>query len=107
MSAFDDMIAASMDESESVFGTTSWTMDGKGYAGTLNEYEGEQDVELDGILGSYNATLMCQKPQFKMLAKPLQRTLNGKLVMIDGVQYKVARVAVDSASVTLGLRIAR
>lgn len=107
MSAFDDMIEAGMEDFESITGSTSFTMDGKSYAGSLNEYEGEQEVDLDGVMGMYNATLVCQKPQFRLIAKPLHKTLNGKTLALDGVSYKVARVAVDSASVTLGLRIAR
>lgn len=107
MSAFDDMIAAGMEDFESVTGSTAFTMDGKAYSGSLNEYEGEQEIDLDGVMGMYNATLLCQKAQFRLIAKPLHRTLSGKTLALDGVSYKVARVAVDSASVTLGLRIAR
>lgn len=107
MSAFDDMIAAGMEDFESVTGSTAFTMDGKAYSGSLNEYEGEQEIDLDGVMGMYNATLLCQKPQFKMIAKPLHKTLNGKIITLDSINYKVDRVAVDSTSVTLGLRIAR
>jgi hypothetical protein len=101
------MIAAGMADAEDIFGGTSFTLEGKTYLGILNEYEGEQEIELDGMLASYNATLVCQKPQFKLLAKPLQSTLRNKTITIDGVNYKVSRVAVDSGSVTLGLRIQR
>ena len=107
MSAFDDMIAAGLDEAESLFGTTAFSHDGRTYQGLLNEYAGEQEVEIGGILGNYNATLVCQKPQFRLVAKPLQKTLNGALITIEAVGYRIERVAVDSASVTLGLRIAR
>ncbi len=63
MSAFDDMIAAGLDEAESLFGTTPFTLDGRPFQGVLNEYA--------------------------------------------GVGYRIERVAVDSASVSMGLRIAR
>jgi len=96
-----------MDEASGVFGETSWTMDGKAYSGVLNEYEGEQEVELDGMLASYSATLVCSKGQFVRLTKPLQSTFRNKTIAIESVNYKVARVAVDSSSVTIGLRIAR
>lgn len=107
MSAFEDMIAAGMGEAEDVFGNTTFTLDAKAYTGILNEYEGEQEVELDGVLGNYNATLVCQKPQFRFVAKPLQKTLHEKVITLDGLTYVVSRAAVDSNSVTLGLRIQR
>lgn len=107
MSDFSDFVDFGMDDASDVFGVTSWTMDGKAYNGVLNEYEGEQEVELDGMLASYSATLVCSKSQFVRLAKPLQSTFRNKTIIIDSVSYKVARVAVDSSSVTIGLRIAR
>lgn len=107
MSAFSDMIDAGMGEAEDIFGGTSFVLDSRSYSGILNEYEGEQEMELDGMLGTYNATLVCQKAQFRMVTKPLQKTLNGKIITLDGLGYVVARVAVDSSSVTLGLRIQR
>ena len=107
MSAFDDMISAGLEETEGLFGATSFTLDGRPYQGVLNEYAGDQEVEIGGILGNYNATLVCRKPQFALMTKPLQRTLNGVLVNIDGLGYRIERVSVDSASITLGLRIAR
>lgn len=107
MSAFDDMIAAGMESAEGLFGSTPFSLEGRNYEGVLNEYAGEQEVEIGGILGSYSATLVCQKPQFRLHAKPLQKTLNGALITIEGIGYRIERVAVDSASVTLGLRIAR
>lgn len=107
MSAFDDMIDAGLNESSEVFGRTSFVYAGKTYEGLLNEYAGEQEVELDGVLGTFNATLVCTKGQFRLLAKPLQKTLNNVQITIDSISYRVKRVAVDSASVTLGLMIAR
>lgn len=107
MSLFDDMVAAGMAGAEDLFGSTPFTLDGRTYQGVLNEYAGEQEVEIGGILGNYNATLVCQKPQFRLVAKPLQKSLNGALITIESIGYRIERVAVDSASVTLGLRIAR
>jgi hypothetical protein len=107
MSAFDDFNEASFGEAEDVFGTTSFTIDGQGYIGLVNEFEGDHEVELDGMLVSCNATLVCTKAQFRMLTKPLQKTLQKKTVIMDAVSYIIERAAVDSAGVTLGLRIAR
>lgn len=107
MSAFDDMISAGLEEASAMFGETAFTFEGRTFHGVLNEYAGEQEVEIGGILGSYNATLVCAKPQFRLVTKPLQKTLNGALITMEGIGYRVERVSVDSASVTLGLRIAR
>lgn len=90
-----------------MFGVTSWTMDGKAYNGILNEFEGDHEMELDGMMIGVNATLVCGKGQFRMITKPVHKTLQNKTVTIDGIGYIVTRATVDSASVTLGLRIAR
>lgn len=107
MSAFDDFNDASFGEAEGVFGTTSFVMLGRPYEGIVNEFEGEHEVELDGMLVSCNATLLCSKAQFRTLAKPLQKTLQKKTLVMDGITYTIERAAADSAGVTLGLRITR
>lgn len=107
MNAFDSFNEQSFDDAESIFGVTSWTMDGKAYTGILNEFDGDHELELDGMMIGVNATLVCSKGQFRMIAKPIQKTMQNKAVTIDGVSYTVTKAAVDSASVTIGLRIAR
>lgn len=82
-------------------------MDGKAYTGVLNEFDGDHELELDGMLIGVNATLVCNKGQFRMITKPIQKTLQNKTVTIDGVGYTVTKASVDSSSVTIGLRIAR
>lgn len=107
MSDFHDMIEQGMEEAGDIFGTNTFVLNAKPYQGILNEYVGEQEVEIGGILGSYNATLVCPKAQFRLLIKPLQKSLNGALITMDAIGYRIERVHVDSASVTLGLRLAR
>jgi len=82
-------------------------MDGKAYTGILNEFDGDHTMEIDGMMIGVNSTLVCNKGQFRMLTKPLQKTLQNKTITLDGVGYTVTKAAVDSSSVTIGLRIAR
>jgi len=102
--AFNDQCFS---DAESMFGVTSWTMDGKAYSGILNEFEGDHDLEMDGMIIGVNATLVCNKGQFRAITKPAQKTLQNKTVTIDGVDYTVTRAAADSVTITIGLRIAR
>lgn len=107
MSQLDDLIAEGLSIAGGVMGEQQFSIDTRPYCGILNEFEGEQEIELDGVLASYNATLVCEKPQFRQLAAPLTKTLRHKIVVIDSMRYKAKRVVVDSVSVTLGLEIAR
>ena len=68
---------------------------------------GDHELELDGMLIGVNATLICNKAQFRMLTKPIQKTLQNKTITLDGINYVVSKAGVDSSSVTIGLRIAR
>jgi len=90
-----------------MFGVTTWTMAGKAYTGILNEFEGDHDIELDGMMIGVNATLVCNKAQFRAITKPTHKTLQNKTVTIDGIGYTVTRASADSVTITLGLRIAR
>lgn len=107
MNAFDSFNEQSFSDAESIFGVTAFTMDGKAYSGILNEFEGDHDLELDGMMIGVNATIVCNKGQFRMLTKPVQKTLQNKAVTIDGVGYIVSRATVDATTITIGLRIAR
>jgi len=107
MGAFDDFTVAALADAEAAFGSQAFTLDGATYTGILNEFQGEEAAEIGGMLGSYNATLVCQKPQFSALTRPLQKTLLGKVLTIDGLQYVAHSVGVDGASVTFGLLYAR
>jgi len=107
MSQLDDLIAEGLAISEEMMGTTDFIFGGQTYKGILNEYAEEQQVEMDGILVSCNATLVCRRPQFSALVGPPQKVFRGKTITIDGLSYSAARVSVDRTSVSLGLIIQR
>ncbi len=107
MSELDDLMNEGLTVSSEVMGAESFTIDGRPLSGVLNEFEGEQEIELGGLLGTYNATLVCTRAQFRVFGSPLTRTLKCKIVEIDGVKYSIKRIANDSVSVSLGLIIAR
>ena len=105
MPNFDDFIADALGTAEEVFGGLAFTIDAVSYTGILNEFSGDEEVELGGVLYAFSATLVCQRPQFSALTAPLHKTLQGKHVLIDGIKYRVAKAIADTASVTLGLQI--
>lgn len=107
MSDLDDFMNEGLTISSEIMGETEFTIDGRPLTGVLNEFEGEQEIELGGLLGTYNATLVCPRAQFRFFGSPLTRTLKSKIVEIDGVKYSIKRIANDSVSVSLGLIIAR
>lgn len=106
MSELDDFVAEGLEISEEIMGGTPFTLDGRPFVGVVNEFEGEQEAEIGGMLVSCNATIIARRPQFRCMGAPLTRVLKAKLVEIDGLTYSVARVANDAVSVTLGLVIA-
>jgi hypothetical protein len=94
MSDLDDLMSEGMIISEEVMGAERFYIAGLPYVGILNEFSGEQEIELGGILSSYHATLVCQRPQFRAFGSPLHQTLQGKIVEIEGVKYTVQRVII-------------
>jgi len=105
MSELDDFMAEGLMVTENVSGSDEFTLAGKTYYGVLNEFEGTEEIELGGVLSSYNATIVCQRPQFRALGSPLARVLKGKVISIESTNYTIQRVANDRVSVTLGLVI--
>lgn len=107
MSEFDDMIAEGLEVTEEISGSESFTLAGKTYAGILNEFAGDENVEIGGATLLCAATLVCRRPQFSALPRPLHRSLQGKTVVVDSTSYRIIRAAVDSVSVTLVLDMIR
>lgn len=105
-SEFDSFTASALSESLDVFGRVSFTLDGTPYpnAGLLNEFDSARELEIGGFVGNFNATLLCQRSKFtETPGVPLERTLDGKLLVIDGRTFRVGKASMDESSVTLGL----
>lgn len=95
-----------MSEALDVFGRVSFTLNGTIYAnaGMLNEFDSARELEIGGFVGSFSATLVCERSKFtETSGTALERSLDGKLVVIDGRTFKVAKASMDESSVTLGL----
>lgn len=105
MSAFNDFHRSAFAESADIFGTEDFSIAGVvgSFTGVLNEFAAERDLMLGGKSGTYTATLTCDLDQFDDLTGPLERTLDGKRLTIAGRSFKIDRVTLDEATVTLGL----
>lgn len=105
-SDFDAFMSASLDESFAVFGALDFVLDGQSYtkAGVINEYDSARELEIGGFVGSFNATLLCKRSKFtETTGTLLERTLDGKLLVIQGRTFRIAKASVDETGVLLGL----
>lgn len=102
-SAFDDFIQSAFSEAAQVLGQVSFTLEGKTVLAILNEFTAEQTLDLGGISGTYTATLTGDRRQLAHITSPIERTLYGIVITIDGRKFKITRAALDGGTFTLGL----
>jgi hypothetical protein len=105
-SDFDAFMNAGIAEAVQVIGTKTFTIGGTTYrnAGILSQYTSARELELGGFAGVFDATLLCPRTKFtETNGVALERSLDGKLVVIDSRTFKIARTEMDESSVTLGL----
>lgn len=103
MSAFTDFLATSTSEASDVFGTVTVTITSVGYAAIVDEFAAEREMEIGGFVGTYQATAFIRLALVSGLTAPIERTLEGKTLTVDGRTYRIDRAALDDAGVTLGL----
>lgn len=105
MSAFDDFNAESFADAGEIIGMESFTITNitGSFEGILNEFGSVKSLEIGGIVGEYVATVVCYPDQFSELSGPLERTLDGRRLVIAGRDFKITRVFLDECAVTLGL----
>lgn len=105
MSDFDDAIADGLSQSLDYLGTKSFQIGSDTFTGLLNQFSGERELSGEGpFVGTYPATILAALPQFiGIFPAPLERTLPGKRLTIDGRTLRIAGVAVDASSLTLTL----
>jgi len=105
MSDFDDFNDSSLADAGDIIGREAFTfVDGtEPFYGILNEYGSVKSIDIGGIVGEYTATLICELDQFEDLEGPLERTLDGRKVTLNGRSFKVTRTFFDGSSITLGL----
>lgn len=105
MSDFDDFNDEALADAGDIIGRESFTiatLEGS-YAGILNEFGAVKSLTIGGIIGEYTATLVCELDQFDDLDGPLERTLDGRKITINGRELKITRVFLDGTAITLGL----
>ena len=103
MSALSDFSQQSLAEAALIFGTSTTTINGEDYEGIFDQFSAERELELGGYVGTYDATVVLQLADLAALAAPLERTLEGKSLTVEGRTFRIDQVGVDSAGVTLGL----
>lgn len=98
-------MAAGLDEALDIIGPSSFTIAGVTYSGVLNQFTSSRKLEIGGFLGVFDATLLCERSAFtETPGTPLERSLDGLLLVIDGRTFIIAKASMDETSVTLGLR---
>ncbi len=106
ISEFDAFMSAGLTEAAQVIGTVSFTVQGTSYrnAGILDAFTSSRELEIGGFVGNFDATVLCLRKKFtETSGTPLERTLDGKLLVIDSRTFRIARVEMDESSVTFGL----
>lgn len=103
MSPFDAANQAAFTEAAAYFGQQRFTLGDKTIAGILNEFGCEMDVIIGGKSGTYTATLIGDRRQISHITSPIERSLYGRDITIDGRTFKITRCALDEISFTLGL----
>lgn len=102
MSAFDEFNAAAFDDAVFTIGTSNFSVSNVSYTGgVLNEYTASKQMEVGGLVGEYDATLMVRSTKFSNIASPVERTLEGQVVVIEGRSFRIEQVISDSLTVTL------
>jgi len=106
ISDFDSFMSAGLAEASKTIGLVSFTIQGTSYrnAGTLDRFTASRELEMGGFVGNFDATILCLRSKFtESSGTPLERTFEGKLLVIDSRTFKIARVEMDETSVTFGL----
>ena len=106
ISEFDSFMSAGLAEAAQVIGTVSFTVQGTSYrnAGILDQFTSSRELEIGGFSGNFDATILCLRSKFtETSGTPLERTLDGKTLVVDGRTFTISRVEMDETSVTFGL----
>jgi hypothetical protein len=104
MSAFDDFNDSAFDEAAAVIGTDSFTISNVAYTGgILDEFTASREVEIGGMMGSYDGTLMVKLTNVSNITAPIERSVEGKVIVISGRSFRVEKAATDSLTLTMGL----
>lgn len=103
MSDLDDFLTSSQADAMEVIGTMSVTIDGTTYPAVVNQFSAERELELGGFVGTYDASAFIELSELSALTAPLERTLEGKTLTVDGRTLRIDRVLVDVTGVTLAL----
>lgn len=102
MSDFDDFNDSAWTDSIATIGTTSFTLSNTAYTGgVFNEFAAAKQMADGGFMGEYDATLMVVATAFSNIAAPVERTVEGAVVVISGRSFRVEKALSDSLTITL------
>lgn len=102
-SALDDFLRTGFDEAAQVMGQVSFTLLDKTVLAVLNEFTAEQELIIGGKSGIYTATVTGARPQLAHVATPIERTLYGRDITLEGRTFRITRCHLDGQTFTLGL----
>jgi hypothetical protein len=106
MSLFDTFSEGCLTDSANIIGEIAFTIGGinQEFAGVLNEYTAQRELDVGGLRGTYSATIVAKRREIAAsVSGQLEKTLTGRKVIIEGRTFKISTVDHDSISVTLTL----
>lgn len=105
MSAFTDTITADLAVAFQVFGSVSVSISGVAgtFAAVVDQFSAERELELGGFVGTYDAVAFIQAADAAGITAPIERTLEGRTLTVDGRTFRIDRAIQDDAGITLGL----
>ena len=105
-SEFEELMGEGVEDAIDAGGGGEFTIGGKKFRGDVNFFDGERELmgEGGGFVGTYSATIIAGLTQFRdKFPHPLERSLDGKRILVDRRELRIVKAIVDSASLTLHL----
>jgi hypothetical protein len=110
VSAFDDFNTQSMGDAEEAIGGIAVTItlpSGSTVSGSpkaiVDQFTAERELEMGGYVGTYDARAMVRLTYLSGVTAPIERTLEGGTLTVDGRTFRIDVVELDSVTATLGL----
>jgi uncharacterized protein len=105
VSAFNDFNTQSMGDAAETIGETSVTITGVSGSpkAIVDQFTAERELEMGGYVGTYDARAMVRLTYLSGVTAPIERTLEGGTLTVDGRTFRIDVVELDSVTATLGL----
>jgi hypothetical protein len=105
VSAFDDFNTQSMLNAAETIGEVAITItdvSGSPMA-IVDQFSAERELDVGGFVGTYDARAVVRLTFLSGVTAPIERTLEGETLTVDGRTFRIDVVELDTVSATLGL----